>query len=72
MDNVLRTPPELPIIWSLGLPATGHVDVPWTSLFRTFEYLFLPVKNSNRCVKQGLLHLKNAFFIKSSTFVLVP
>ena len=34
--------------------------------------MLVPVKNSNRCVKQGLLHLENAFFVKSSIFVLVP
>ena len=72
MTDVPRTSPERPIIWSPGRPATGSrrrpVDVP----IQNFCIFVFPVKNSNRCVKQGLLHLKNTFFIKSSIFVLVP
>ena len=68
MTDVPRTSPERPIIWSPGRPATGSrrrpVDVP----IQNFCIFVFPVKNSNRCVKQGLLHLKNTFFIKSSFF----
>ena len=72
MIDVPRTSPEHPIIWSPAYPANGSrrrpMDVPiWN--FKLF--VFFPVKNSNRCEKQGLLHLKNTFFIKSSIFVLV-
>ena len=72
MTDVPGTSPERPIIWSPGRPATGSrrrpVDVP----IQNFCIFVFPVKNSNRCVKQGLLHLKNTFFIKSSIFLLVP
>ena len=68
MTDVPRTSPERPIIWSLGRLTTGPVDVPWIFPFRTFEYLFFPVKSNNTCAKQGLL---NTFFIKLSIIVLV-
>ena len=52
---------------------TSRNWVPRTSGGRPHLEIFLfPLKNSNRCVKQGLLHLKNTFFIKSSIFVLFP
>ena len=65
---------------------TFHHLVPWISCnwvlstsrgrppseLLELEHLFFSVKNSNRSVKQGLLHLKNTFFIKLSIFVLVP
>ena len=54
------------------VPQVGPIDVPWTSPFKNFEYLFFQKKNSGRCVKQRLLYLKNTFFIKSWTFVLAP
>ena len=43
--------------------------VPQTSCGRPHLEL---LTNSNRYAKQGLLHLKNIFFIKPSIFVLVP
>ena len=54
------------------VPQLGAEDVLWTSPFRTFRIFVLPVKNRNRYVVQGLLLLKNNFFIKSSVFVLSP
>ena len=71
MTGVPQTSPEHPIIWSPERPATGSrrhtIDVP----IYNFWIFFFPVKNSNRCVKQRLLHLKNTFFTKSSIFLLV-
>ena len=68
MTDVPRKFPERPIIWSPGRSATGSrrhpVDVP---IYNFWIFVF-PVKNSNNCVKQKLLHLKKHFFIKSSTF----
>ena len=65
MTDVLRTSPERPIIWSQGRPTIGSrrrpVDIP----IHIFWIFVFPVKTSNRCVKQRLLHLKNTFFIKS-------
>ena len=62
MINFLETSPESPIIWSPGRPVTGSrrrpVDVP----IYNFCIFVFPVKSSSRCVKQELLHLKNAFF----------
>ena len=65
------------------IPRTSHHLVPRTSYIRaplTFRgrrhlkllNIFFPVKDSSRCVKQGLFHLKNTFFIKSSIFALAP
>ena len=72
MTDVPGTSPERPIIWSLGRPGTGSrrrpVDVP----IYNFCIFVFPVKDSNRCVKQELLHLINSFFIKLSIFMLVP
>ena len=72
MTDVPRTSPERPIIWSRGRPATGSrtrpVDVP----IQNFRIFVFPVKNSNRCVKQELLHRKNTFFINLSIFCWSP
>ena len=72
MTDVPGTSPERPIIWSPGRPATGSrrrpVDVP----IQNFCIFVFPVKNSNRCVKQELLHLKSTFFIKLSIFFVGP
>ena len=68
MTNVLGTSPERPIIWSPGRPATGSRRRPHLELL----HICFSNKNSYRCVKQGLLHLKNTFFTKSSIFLLVP
>ena len=66
------------------VPRTSHHLVPGMSLnwvpqmsrgrphLELLNICFFPIKNSNRCVKQGLLDLKNTFFIISSIFVLVP
>ena len=43
---------------------TAHHLVP----IQNFCIFGFPVKNSNRCVKQELLHLKNTFFIELSIF----
>ena len=55
-----------------GCPASGSrrrpVDVP----IQNFCIFVFPVKISNRCVKQELLHLKNTFFIKLSIFCWSP
>ena len=68
MTEVPGTSPVRSIIWSPGRRATGSrrrpVDVP----IQNFCIFVFPVKNSNRCVKQELLHLKNTFFIKLSFF----
>ena len=63
-------PADDPLFGLRDVPQLGPVDVPWTSPFTTFEYLFFPVKGSHWCVR--LFHLKNTFFIKSSVFLLVP
>ena len=55
MTDVPLTSPERPIILSAGRPATG-------SRRRPVDFA-LPAKNRNRCVIQGLLHLKNNSFI---------
>ena len=60
MTDVPRTSPERPIICR-GRPQ-----------LELWNICFFSVKIRNRCVKQGLLHLKNNFSIKSSFFVLVP
>ena len=44
MTDIPRAPPEHPIIWSPGRPATGRVNVLWTSPFTTFEYLFFQLQ----------------------------
>ena len=68
MTVVLRTSPECPIIWSPERPATGSrrcpVDVP---IYNFWIFVF-PVKNSNSCVKQRLLHLKNTFLSNHQSF----
>ena len=72
MTDVPRTSPERPIIWSPGRPATGSrrrpVDVP----IQNFCIFVFPVKNSNRCVKQGLLHLKTLFSLNHQFFCWSP
>ena len=72
MTDVPGMSSERPIIWSPGRPATvsrrSPVDVP----IYNFCIFVFRVKNSNRCVKQELLYLKNTFFIKLSVFLLVP
>ena len=72
MTDVPGTSPERPIIWSPGRPATGSrrrpVDVP----IQNFCIFVFPVKNSNRCVKQELLHLKKPAFVKLSIFCWSP
>ena len=72
MTDVPGTSPERPIIWSPGRPTTGSRRRPADVPIQTFCVFVFPVKNSNRCVKQELLYLKNTFFIKFSIFVLVP
>ena len=62
------TSTERPIIWSPGRPATRSCRRPHLE----FCIFVFPVESSNRCVKQELLHLKNTFFIKLSSFLLVP
>ena len=68
MTDVLQTSPERPMIWSPGHFATGSrrrpVDVP---IYNFWIFVF-PVKNSNRCVKQRLLHLKNTFLKSNHQF----
>ena len=64
MTEVLGTSPERPIIWSPGRSATGSRRRPEDVPIQNFCIFVFPVKNSNRCVKQELLHLKNTFFIK--------
>ena len=71
MTNVPRTSTELPIIWSLGHPASGFRARPVDVAIENFWVFAFPVKSSNRYVKQGLLHLKNPFFKKSSIFLMV-
>ena len=66
MTYVPRTSPERPVC-----PATGSCRRPVDVPIKNFWILVFPVKYSYRCVKQGLLHLKHTFFIKSSSFVLV-
>ena len=53
------------------VPQLGPVDVPWTSPFRTFAYLFFKYKTVTD-VEEELLHLKNTFFIKLSIFCWSP
>ena len=72
MTDVPRTSPERPIIWSLGHPLTGSRRRPVDVAIYNFWIFVLPVKNSNRCVKQRLFPLKNPFFIKSSIFCWSP
>ena len=50
------------------VPQLGPVDVPISN----FCIFVSPVENSHRCVKQGQLHLKDTFFIKSSIFCWSP
>ena len=72
MTDVPGTYPEHSIMWSLGRPATASrrrpVDVP----IQNFCIFVFPIKNRNRCVKQGLLQLKSTFFIKSPFFSWFP
>ena len=72
MTDAQWTSPERPIIWSPGRPATGSRGRPCLDLLNICFSSKKQVCNRNRCVKQGLLHLKNNSFIKSSIFVLVP
>ena len=72
MTDVPGTSPERPIIWSPGRPATGSrrrpVDVP----IQNFCIFVFPVKSSNRCVKQELLHLKSTFLLNYQFFCWSP
>ena len=70
-----RRPGDLPGTSHHLVHGTSRKWVPQTSRGRpiqNFCIFVFPVKNSNRCVKQELLHLKNTFFIKLSIFLLVP
>ena len=51
---------------------TEHIRWPLLMLETCFTACLSFKQNSNRCVKERLWHLKNAFFIKSWIFVLVP
>ena len=68
MTDVPGMSPERPIIWFSRRPVTGSrrrsVDVP----IQNFCIFIFPVKNSNRCVKQDLLHLKNFFSLSYQFF----
>ena len=72
MTDVPGTSPERPIIWFPGRPATGSCGRPLDVPIYIFCIFVFPVKYSNGCVKQELLHPKNTFFIKLSIFLLVP
>ena len=72
MTDVLGMSPERPIIWSPGRPETGSRSRPVDVPIQNFYIFVFPLKNSNRCVKQKLLHLKSTFFIKLSFFFVVP
>ena len=61
MADVLGTSPERPIIWSPGRPAIGSRRHPVGVPIYNFCIFVSPVKNSNRCVKEELLHLKSIF-----------
>ena len=61
MTDVPRVFRECPLIWSLRRPAIGSRRCPEDVSIQNFLNIFFPVKNSIRCVKQGLLHLKNTF-----------
>ena len=68
MTNIPRMSPERPIIWSPGCPTAGSRRCPMDVPIYNFWIFVFPIKNSNKCAKQRLLHLKNTFFIKSSIF----
>ena len=72
MTDVPQTSPERPIIWSPGRLATRSRRRPMDVLIYNFWIFVFRVKNSNSCVKQRLLHLKNTFFIKLSIFLGPP
>ena len=72
MTDVPGTSPERPIIWSPGRPATVSRRRPVDVLIQNFCIFLFPVRDSNRCVKQELLHLENTFFIKLSIFCWSP
>ena len=70
-----RRPADVPRTFHHFVPWTSRNWVPKTSLGRPrLELLNIcsSCKNRNRYVIQALLLLNNNFFIKSSTFVLVP
>ena len=60
MTNVPRTSPESPIIWSPTRPVTGSRRRPGDIPIYNFWIFVFPVRKSNECVKQRLLHLKAA------------
>ena len=64
MNDVPGTSPERLIIWSPERPAAGCRGRPLDFPIYNFCKFIFPVKTSNRCVKQELLHLKDTFFIK--------
>ena len=72
MTDVPRTSPERPVIWSQGRPATGSCRRPMDVAIQNFCIFVFPVKNSNRCLKQELLHLKITFSLNYDFFLLVP
>ena len=72
LTDVLRISLERLIIWSPGRPTTGSRRCPIDVSVEKFWIFVLPVKSKNRYVIQGLLLLKDIFFIKLSVFVLVP
>ena len=64
-------PQKVPLFGPWDVPQMGPVDVQWTSPYRTFECVF-PVKKSNKCVKQKLLHLENTLFYEIIKFFVGP
>ena len=66
------SPQNVPSFGPRNVLQLSPLDVPWKSPIYIFWIFVFSVKNSTRCVKQGILYLKNTFFIKSLIFVLVP
>ena len=64
MTDVLQTSLERSTILSQGHPLTGSCRCPVDVPVQNFQIFVLPVKNRNRCVIQGLLHLKAIFSLK--------
>ena len=72
MTDVLRTSPERPIIWSPERPATESRRRPVDFPIYNFWIFAFAVKNSNSCLKQRLLHLKNTFLKSNHQFSCWP
>ena len=68
MTDVQRTSPKRPIIWPPGRPATRSCKRPVEVPIYNFWIFVFPVKNSNSCVKQRIMHRKNTFFLSNHQF----